>query len=188
MHRHSCSTLPHYHFLCLLVNQEAYDSYTMTKTASAPSEPIAIVGSGCRFPGGANSPSSLWKLLEKPRDLRQEIHPDRFSTTGFYHQDGTRHGTSNVRHSYLLDEDVRVFDAAFFNISPTEAEAIDPQQRLLLETVYEALEAGGHPLEALRGSNTSVYVGTMSKSTLTSWRACYFVETRTRLALANAPA
>lgn len=137
----------------------------MTKTNSSPLEPIAIVGSGCRFPGGASSPSSLWELLENPRDLRQEIYAERFSTEGFYHHDGARHGTTNVRHSYLLDEDVRVFDAAFFNISPNEAEAIDPQQRLLLETVYEALEAGGHPLEGLRGSDTSVYVGTMSKQT-----------------------
>jgi hybrid polyketide synthase/nonribosomal peptide synthetase ACE1 len=62
-----------------------------------------------------------------------------------------------------LDEDIRVFDAAFFNISANEAESIDPQQRILLETVYEALEAGGHTLESLRGSDTSVYVGTMSK-------------------------
>jgi len=135
----------------------------MARADSPPPEPIAIVGSGCRFPGGASSPSSLWKLLEAPRDLRQEISPDRFSTTGFYHRNGARHGTTNVRHSYLLEEDVRVFDAAFFNISPAEAEAIDPQQRLLLETVYEALEAGGHTLESLRGSDTSVYVGTMSK-------------------------
>ncbi|KAK7738315.1 putative Hybrid PKS-NRPS biosynthetic cluster [Cytospora paraplurivora] len=124
-------------------------------------EPIAIVGTSCRFPGGANSPSALWKLLEKPRDVCQEIPPDRFSTTGFYHHDGARHGTTNIRHMYLLEEDVRVFDAGFFNISPNEADSIDPQQRLLLETVYEALEAGGHTLEALRGSDTAVYVGTM---------------------------
>ncbi|GAB1314574.1 hypothetical protein MFIFM68171_04784 [Madurella fahalii] len=134
----------------------------MTQATPLHPEPIAVVGSGCRFPGGANSPSSLWKLLERPRDLSREITPDRFSTTGFYHHDGARHGSTNVRHSYLLDEDVRVFDAAFFNISPNEAEAIDPQQRLLLETVYEALEAGGHTLEGLRGSDTSVYVGTMT--------------------------
>jgi hybrid polyketide synthase/nonribosomal peptide synthetase ACE1 len=131
--------------------------------ATSLMEPIAIVGTGCRFPGGANSPSALWKLLEKPYDLCQEIPADRFNTAGFYHQDGTRHGTTNVRHMYLLDRDVRVFDAGFFNISPNEADSIDPQQRLLLETVYEALEAGGHTLEALRGSNTAVYVGTMGK-------------------------
>lgn len=125
-------------------------------------EPIAIVGSACRFPGSANSPSTLWKLLEKPRDLSQHIPKDRFDTMGFYHGDGSHHGTTNVRHAYLLEEDIRVFDAAFFNISPNEADSIDPQQRLLLEAVYEALERGGHTLEALRGSDTAVFTGTMS--------------------------
>lgn len=125
-------------------------------------EPIAIVGSACRFPGGANSPSALWKLLQNPHDLSQEIPKDRFDTTGWYHPDRNHHGTTNVRHSYFLDEDVRVFDAAFFSISPNEADSIDPQQRLLMEAVYEALERGGHTLEAMRGSDTAVFTGTMS--------------------------
>ena len=124
-------------------------------------EPIAIVGSGCRFPGGASSAPALWKLLESPCDVSRDIPADRFDTTGYYHSDGTHHGTTNVRQSYLLQEDVRVFDATFFNISPNEADSIDPQQRLLLETVYEALESGGHTIETLRGSDTAVYVGTM---------------------------
>lgn len=128
-----------------------------------------MVGSGCRFPGGANSPSSLWDMLKSPPDLRREINGDRFNPAGFYHPDGTRIGRSNVQHSYLLDEDVRRFDAPFFNISANEAEAIDPQQRILLETVYQALEAGGHTLESLRGSDTSVYVGTMSKCSRITW-------------------
>ncbi|KAI1172035.1 putative hybrid NRPS/PKS enzyme [Nemania sp. FL0916] len=123
-------------------------------------EPIAIVGSGCRFPS-ANSPSALWKLLENPHDVSQEIPGDRFDVTGFFHPDGSHHGTTNVRRSYLLQENLRMFDAAFFNISPNEADSMDPQQRLLLEVVFEALEAGGHPIEGLRGSDTAVYVGTM---------------------------
>lgn len=124
-------------------------------------EPIAIVGSGCRFPGGASNPSSLWKLLERPRDVCNDIGPDRFDTTGYYHPNASHHGTTNVQQAYLLQDDVRKFDAGFFNISPNEADSIDPQQRLLLETVYEAMEAGGHTIEALRGSDTAVYVGTM---------------------------
>ncbi|ORY18402.1 hypothetical protein BCR34DRAFT_596328 [Clohesyomyces aquaticus] len=124
-------------------------------------EPIAIVGSGCRFPGGAHSPSKLWNLLKQPRDVVQEIPSERFNTTGFFHPDAKHHSTSNVRHAYLLEQDLSLFDAQFFFISPNEADSIDPQQRLLLETVYEALEAGGHALESLRGSNTAVYVGTM---------------------------
>ncbi|KKK21517.1 hypothetical protein AOCH_006732, partial [Aspergillus ochraceoroseus] len=124
-------------------------------------EPIAIVGSACRFPGGANTPSALWELLKNPRDVCMDIPDDRFNTTGFYHPDGSHHGTTNVRKSYLMQEDLRVFDAAFFNISPNEADSMDPQQRLLLETVYEALEAGGHTIDGLRGSDTAVYTGTM---------------------------
>ena len=129
----------------------------------APNQPesIAIVGSACRFPGGAKSPAALWKLLESPPDLCADIPPDRFDTTGFYHPDGNHHGTTNVRKSYLLQEDLTAFDAAFFNISPNEADSMDPQQRLLLETVYEALEAGGHTIEALRGSDTAVFTGAM---------------------------
>lgn len=126
------------------------------------SEPIAIVGSACRFPGGANSPSALWKLLHSPRDVCQDIPHDRFDTSSFYHPDGSHHGTSNVLRSYFLDDDIRAFDASFFNITPNEADSMDPQQRLLLETVYEALEAGGHSLEGMRGTDTAVYVGTMT--------------------------
>ncbi|KAL2291509.1 hypothetical protein FJTKL_12895 [Diaporthe vaccinii] len=114
------------------------------------------------FPWGRHLPSALWKLLKEPRDVCTDIPGDRFDTTTFYHPDGSHHGTTNVRRSYLLEEDLRVFDAAFFNISPNEADSIDPQQRLLLETVYEALEAGGHSLDALRGSDTAVYAGTMT--------------------------
>ncbi|KAL8809352.1 MAG: hypothetical protein Q9200_003489 [Gallowayella weberi] len=125
-------------------------------------EPIAIVGSGCRFPGGATSPSKLWDLVQKPRDVSKDITHDRVVSRNVYHPVGTHHGTTNVQQAYLLQEDIRVFDAAFFNISPTEADSMDAQQRLLLETVYEALEAGGHTIDALRGSDTAVYVGTMN--------------------------
>ncbi|KAF3768882.1 hypothetical protein M406DRAFT_10616, partial [Cryphonectria parasitica EP155] len=124
-------------------------------------EPVAIVGSGCRFPGGSTSPSCLWQLLENPRDIRKEIPLDRFNIQGYYHPDAAHHGTTNVRYAYLLDEDVRAFDAGFFNINRKEADSIDPQQRMLMETVYEALDSGGHTIEKLRGSDTAVYVGVM---------------------------
>lgn len=124
-------------------------------------EPIAIVGSACRFPGGANAPSKLWDLLREPKDVQMEIPASRFNPDGFYHPDGTHHGTSNVRHSYLLSEDCRQFDAQFFGIKPVEANAIDPQQRILLETTYESIEAAGLQAEKLRGSDTAVYIGLM---------------------------
>lgn len=125
-------------------------------------EPIAIVGSACRFPGGATSPSKLWELLKEPRDVLTEIPRSRFNPDAFYHPDSSHHGTSNVRHSYVLSDDHRLFDAQFFGTKPVEANAIDPQQRLLLETVYESLESAGLPMEKLQGSDTGVYVGLMT--------------------------
>ncbi|KAK5635444.1 hypothetical protein RRF57_011156 [Xylaria bambusicola] len=125
-------------------------------------EPIAIVGTGCRFPGQCDSPSKLWELLRKPRDLLKEIPTERFSMKAFYHPQNHHHGTSNVQHSYLLDEDLRNFDAQFFGINPVEAHSVDPQQRLLLETVYESLESAGLSVKEMAGSDTAVYVGVMS--------------------------
>lgn len=122
-------------------------------------EPIAIIGSGCRFPGGSSSPSKLWSLLKDPRDVSRKI--DRFDAEAFYHEDGQRQGSSNVRHSYLLTEDTRTFDAQFFSIPGGEACTIDPQQRFLLEVIYEGLESAGQKIEELSGSSTGVYVGVM---------------------------
>lgn len=130
-------------------------------TPVPPGEPIAVIGSGCRFPGNASSPSKLWGLLSQPRDVLSKIPSTRFNPEGFYHPDGEYHGHSNVRHSYVLSEDHRAFDADFFNVSAAEANAIDPQQRLLLECVYEALEAGGQRMSGLKGSDTAVFVGLM---------------------------
>lgn len=127
-----------------------------------PFEPIAIVGSGCRLPGGANTPSKLWDVLKNPSDLRREIPSDRFNVDRYYHPDNSHHGTSNIRHSYVLEDDYRNFDANFFGVKTVEASAMDPQQRLLLETVYESLESAGMPMDGLRGSQTGVFVGNMS--------------------------
>lgn len=134
----------------------------LSKSKRGTSEPIAVIGSACRFPGESNSPSKLWKLLRQPRDVLKEIPENRFSVNGFYHPNNMHHGTSNVRHSYVLDEDIRLFDAQFFGIKPVEANSIDPQQRLLMETVYEGIEAAGLTVKQLQGSQTAVYVGLMS--------------------------
>ncbi|GFF73944.1 polyketide synthase-nonribosomal peptide synthetase [Aspergillus lentulus] len=124
-------------------------------------EPVAIIGTGCRFPGGASSPAKLWELLRNPREIARKIPANRFNIDAFYHPDGDHHGTTNVQESYFLDEDIRAFDAAFFNISPTEAAAMDPQQRLLLETVYESLDAAGLRMDVLQGSMTGVFCGAL---------------------------
>ncbi len=126
-----------------------------------PKEVIAVIGTGCRFPGGADSPSKLWEVLEHPRDLLTKVPNERFNIDAFYHSDGSFHGRTNAPYCYLLDENIRAFDATFFNIQPHEAEVIDPQHRLLLETVYEALSTAGLRLEDLQGSSTAVYAGQM---------------------------
>ncbi|KAI0378982.1 amino acid adenylation domain-containing protein [Hypomontagnella monticulosa] len=126
-------------------------------------EPIAIVGTGCRFPGQANTPSRLWDAIRDPQDLLTAIPTDRFSVEGFYHEDGQYHGHENVKHAYLLagNGTHRRFDARFFGINAAEANVLDPQVRLLLEVVYEALEASGLVMDGLRGSDTAVYAGLM---------------------------
>jgi acyl transferase domain-containing protein len=134
-------------------------------TATLPSkEPVVVVGSACRFPGGASSPSKLWELLKEPRDLQSEVpKQQRFDPDTFYHADGSVPGRTNARHGYFLRESLHAFDASFFNIAAGEAESIDPQQRLLLETTYEAVASAGVKLQDIRGSDTAVYVG-ISKS------------------------
>ena len=131
-------------------------------TVQAQGEPIAIIGTGCRFPGGANTPSKLWELLKEPRDLLTKVPKDRFNVDAFYHPDGTHHGRTSAQHCYFLEENVRAFDASFFNIKPHEADCIDPQHRLLLETVYEGICAAGLKVEELQGSSAAVYVGLMT--------------------------
>ncbi|KAJ8106971.1 hypothetical protein ONZ43_g6884 [Nemania bipapillata] len=120
---------------------------------------IAIVGSGCRFPGGALSPSKLWDLLRQPRVVASGVP----GLEGHYHHHKDYHGHSNVREAYFLEdrESSLRFDASFFSMNPVEAASLDPQIRLLLETVYEAIENGGLSIESLQGSNTAVYAGQM---------------------------
>jgi hybrid polyketide synthase/nonribosomal peptide synthetase ACE1 len=126
-------------------------------------EPIAIIGSGCRFPGQSNTPSQLWDLVRDPSNLLTTNLDDRFSSKGFHHTDGQYHGHSNARHAYLLEGEgvVKQFDARFFGINANEANVLDPQIRLLLETVYEALASAGQTIEGLQASDTAVYAGTM---------------------------
>ncbi|KAF2629171.1 ketoacyl-synt-domain-containing protein [Macroventuria anomochaeta] len=127
-----------------------------------PNEPIAVIGSGFRFPGGTDTSAKLWDLLREPRDVRSTIPVNRFNPDGFFHSANDRHGTSNTRHGYFLSEDLRQFDAQFFGIKPVEASSMDPQQRLLLEVIYEGIEAAGLSMENLRGSMTAVYIGLMA--------------------------
>lgn len=123
---------------------------------------IAIIGTGCRFPGNATTPSRLWDLLQSPKDLASKPPPERFNMNSFHRSGKGKHGMDALQTGLFLEQDPYVFDAPFFGISPLEATSMDPQQRLLMETVYEALERAGIPLEQLQGSSTGVFCGSMN--------------------------
>jgi acyl transferase domain-containing protein/SAM-dependent methyltransferase/acyl carrier protein/NADP-dependent 3-hydroxy acid dehydrogenase YdfG len=124
-------------------------------------EPIAIVGLGCRFPGGANDEDSFWRLLAEGADLCTEVPKDRWNPDDFFDPDPDAPAKLTARHGAFL-RDVDRFDAGFFSIAPREAAHIDPQQRLLLEVAWEALENAGIAADHLRGSRTGVFVGIAS--------------------------
>ena len=119
---------------------------------------VAIVGIGCRFPGGVRTPNEFWKLLRDGVDAITEMPADRFDLDALYDPDPRKAGKLNTRWGGFLDQ-VEEFDADFFGISPRKARRIDPQQRLLLEVVWEALEDAGQPPDRLAGSDAGIFVG-----------------------------
>ncbi|EID52344.1 polyketide synthase family protein, partial [Saccharomonospora xinjiangensis XJ-54] len=123
----------------------------------AADEPLAIVGMACRFPGGVHSPEDLWRVVSEQVDGMTSFPADRGWQLAGVPGSPSDATTSSVVGGFL--DDVAGFDAAFFSIAPVEAAATDPQQRLLLETTWEALERAGIDPQALRGSDTGVFVG-----------------------------
>ena len=121
-------------------------------------EPIAVIGMGCRFPGGASDPDSFWDLLVQGRDAINKVPNDRWDIDALFDPNPDAPGRISVRHGGFLEK-VDGFDAAFFGIAPREALTMDPQQRLLLEVTWEALEHAGIPAERLARTPTGVFVG-----------------------------
>ncbi|SEH02033.1 Acyl transferase domain-containing protein [Nonomuraea solani] len=121
-------------------------------------EPLAIVGVGCRLPGGIEDLESLWEALVAGSDLVTEVPPDRFDPAWFVDRTTRRHGKSYTAHGAFLD-DLSGFDAGYFGIAPKEADRLDPQQRLMLELAVEALDDAAIDPAGLAGSDTAVFVG-----------------------------
>ncbi|WP_371524667.1 SDR family NAD(P)-dependent oxidoreductase [Streptomyces sp. NBC_01283] len=121
-------------------------------------EPIAIIGIGCRFPGGVDGPDSFWQLLTEGRDAVTEVPADRWSTEEFTDADPAAPGRTTSRWGGFV-EGVDQFDSGFFGISQQEAARMDPQQRLLAEVSFEALENAGVPTASLSGTQTGVFIG-----------------------------
>ncbi|HEX3375868.1 MAG TPA: beta-ketoacyl synthase N-terminal-like domain-containing protein, partial [Candidatus Acidoferrales bacterium] len=124
-------------------------------------EPIAIIGIGCRMPGSGSGSQAFWKFLEESRDAVTETPVERWDVSEYYDPNPDAPGRMSTKlGSYLSDVDL--FDAPFFSIARREAISMDPQQRVLLEVCWEALENAGHSPRKLSGTATGVFVGICS--------------------------
>ena len=121
-------------------------------------EPIAIVGMGCSFPGGANTPEKFWELLHSGTSACEEIPAGRWDINSYYNPEREAPGKIVTRYGHFISE-VDRFDPGFFGISPREAIAMDPQHRLLLEVSWQALERAGQKVERLSSDPVGVFVG-----------------------------
>lgn len=121
-------------------------------------QPLAIVGIGCRLPGGVESPEDYWNLLCSNTDATRTVPDTRWSADRFHDPNPAKAGKMTTRRGGYLDA-IDQFDAQFFGVSPREANLLDPQQRLLLETTWEAFEDAGIPADTLAGTDVGVFIG-----------------------------
>ncbi|MCK8679974.1 type I polyketide synthase [Streptomyces lichenis] len=124
----------------------------------SPEEPIAVVGIGCRFPGGIDSPQAFWRLLTDGAGTSGPVPEDRWAPQRALSRENAAVLSRVISNGSFLD-DISGFDAAFFGMSATEARQLDPQQRMALEVAWEALEHAGIPATGLAGTDTGVFIG-----------------------------
>jgi acyl transferase domain-containing protein/SAM-dependent methyltransferase/acyl carrier protein len=122
-------------------------------------EPVAVVGIGCRLPGGVEDPAEFQRRLLAGFEAITEVPPERWPLAAWHDADPHAPGKMNMRRAGFLTGGVDGFDAEFFGIAPREAAAMDPQQRVLLETAWSALEHAAIPPDSLAGTACGVYVG-----------------------------
>ncbi|MCF2144947.1 type I polyketide synthase [Desmonostoc muscorum LEGE 12446] len=134
-------------------------SYKLNRIECQQTEPIAIVGMGCRFPGGANNPELFWELLENGVDATTKVPVERWNIDADYDANPEIPGRTYTRQGAFLDVEVDKFDAEFFGLAAREVVSMDPQQRLLLEVSWEALENAGQAPQKLTGSQTGIFIG-----------------------------
>lgn len=121
-------------------------------------EPLAVIGIGCRFPGGLNSPDALWDALLGGINAIRDVPGDRWKHERFHDTNSEKVGSiRNARGGFI--DGVDQFDGDFFGYFPAEAQRLDPQQRLLLEVTHEAMEDAGLRRDQLDGTRTSVFIG-----------------------------
>ncbi|CAO1603176.1 hypothetical protein XANCAGTX0491_006768 [Xanthoria calcicola] len=169
-------------------------------------EPIAIVGTACRFAGEASSLGSLWDMISNVKTGHCPVPSDRWDSKQWYHPDPDRKGGISSQHGYFLQQDISHFDAPFFSMTAKEAAVMDPMKRLLLEVSYESIENGkmtfqvgqgnfgpdheavaGIPVEDLMNSRTGCYVGCMTNDyEMTSLHDIYDIGNTAASALSEA--
>jgi acyl transferase domain-containing protein/NADPH:quinone reductase-like Zn-dependent oxidoreductase/acyl carrier protein len=131
---------------------------TTDQERGAAVEPIAIIGIGCRFAGGVDSPDAFWSLIERGGNAVQEVPPERWSVDAVYDPQPGVLGRTVSRWGGFLDS-IGGFDTAAFGITEYEAEAMDPQHRMLTQVAWESLEHAGIAPGSLKGSQTGVFFG-----------------------------